>query len=114
MPSNGTESKMDGGLNAKIPKLYETDGISFDQKTVHEIYVLEKIQFYWLVVEYDPAEKLAFGYANLNDDLNAEWGYISIAELEENGVCRMERFTPKSFPEAQNEVRQYLGLGRRA
>lgn len=37
-------------------------------------------------VHDDPRGNLAFGYANLNDDQTAEWGYISVEKLLENGV----------------------------
>ena len=36
----------------------------------------------WFITEYDPEEELAFGFANLGDDQNAELGYISIRELK--------------------------------
>lgn len=36
----------------------------------------------WYITEYDPEERLAFGFANLGDPAMAELGYISIAELE--------------------------------
>jgi len=37
----------------------------------------------WLVTEYDPEEKLAFGFCyNAADPDGAELGYISIEELE--------------------------------
>ncbi len=38
----------------------------------------------WYVAEYSATDRLFFGYAILNDDLdNAEWGYISFDELRE-------------------------------
>ena len=38
----------------------------------------------WYGVEYDPAQRLFFGYAVLNDDLeNAEWGHFSLDELRD-------------------------------
>lgn len=106
-------SLMDGCLNATIPKLYETDGISFENKTVHCVYVLDHVQFYWLVVEYDPEQKLAFGYANLNNEDFAEWGYISIEELEENHARKIETWKPVAFPKAKQQVREILDLTRR-
>lgn len=36
----------------------------------------------WYITEYDPEEKLAFGFANLGDPEMAELGYVSIEELE--------------------------------
>ena len=36
----------------------------------------------WWVTEYDPKEKIFFGYASIFGDHNDEWGYTSLAELE--------------------------------
>lgn len=36
----------------------------------------------WYITEYDPEEKLAFGFANRGDPEMAELGYVSILELE--------------------------------
>jgi len=37
----------------------------------------------WWVCEYGPATGDAFGYARLHgDDINAEWGYVNLPELE--------------------------------
>lgn len=36
----------------------------------------------WLVTEFYPEENLAYGYVSLFNDWNNEFGYISIAELE--------------------------------
>jgi len=49
-------------------------------------------------------ENIAFGYANLNDSQNAEWGYVSVKELEEIRVSGVEieadlYWTVKKFKE---------------
>lgn len=49
-------------------------------------YQIKELGFYWLIAELDREKDLAFGYANLNDHQMAEWGYISIRELLENGA----------------------------
>jgi hypothetical protein len=36
----------------------------------------------WWVIEYDPSNKVFFGYASIFGDWNDEWGYISLWELE--------------------------------
>jgi hypothetical protein len=36
----------------------------------------------WWLVEYDPDQHLGFGYVSLGDPSCAEWGYVSLAELE--------------------------------
>lgn len=62
----------------------------------------------WLITEYDPADKLAFGFAyNAADPDGAELGYISIDELESiKGPfgLRIERdihFDPKPLSQAK-------------
>lgn len=87
-----------------IPKLYETEATPMEKKTVYEHWVLPACNFHWFIAELDPKQKLAFGYAYLNDKQNAEWGYISIQELESNGAFREESFEPKNFSEAVKEI----------
>jgi len=36
----------------------------------------------WYATEYNPEERLFFGYVSIFGDLNDEWGYFSIDELE--------------------------------
>jgi len=35
----------------------------------------------WWVAEIDGDRRIAFGYVNLGDDQNAEWGYMDLTEL---------------------------------
>jgi len=70
----------------EIPKLYDTEDTPFEEKIIYRRYQIKEIGFYWLIAELDRKRNLAFGYANLNDDVFAEWGYISIDELLENGA----------------------------
>ena len=37
----------------------------------------------WYATEYNPKEKVFFGYASLFGDWNDEWGYFSLEELEQ-------------------------------
>jgi hypothetical protein len=87
-----------------IPELYETEDIPAEEKTIYQVYRLPSVGFYWLIAEYDPKEKTAFGYANLNDDQNAEWGYISIDELEQNGAILDTEWKPCSYREARKKI----------
>lgn len=84
-----------------IPKLYETDSIPLSEKIIHQKWSIPQIGFYWLIAEMDDTKDEVFGYANLNDEDNAEWGYISISELKDNGAVIDEKFTPKKFPDAK-------------
>ena len=82
----------------KIPKLYsqenkKTENIIIYQKWIHPFCP----GYFWLISEYSPVEKNAFGYANLNDDQNAEWGYIHLPELIENGALMVKGFEPQPF-----------------
>jgi len=36
----------------------------------------------WYATEYSPEERLFFGYVSIFGDLNDEWGYFSLNELE--------------------------------
>lgn len=36
----------------------------------------------WYAIEYDPEEKLFFGYVSIFGDWNDEWGYFTLEELE--------------------------------
>lgn len=95
-------------LPTNLTPLDSTDSTPFAEKTiVARIFALGSAAT-WLIAEYDPEEKVAFGYADifgLGSAGGAEWGYVSIAELEELrflGVPRVEldaHFTPKPFRE---------------
>jgi len=90
----------DGGRKA-IPGLYETEDTELEDKIIYEKWELPQVGFYWLIAEYDPERELAFGYANLNDDQMAEWGYISIDELWENGAQPVKDWKPARFREIE-------------
>lgn len=36
----------------------------------------------WYATEYDPKNKMFFGYVSIFNDDNDEWGYFSLTELE--------------------------------
>jgi len=66
---------------ACIPRLYETENIPLKDKLIYLHFFIGGCD--WFICEYDPDEEIFFGYANLNDDLSAEWGYISFRELKD-------------------------------
>ena len=45
---------------------------------------------HWWLVEYDPDERRGFGYVCLGDPINAEWGYVSLDELEQLERLRLQ------------------------
>jgi hypothetical protein len=66
----------------KLPLIYANE-----EKDFADVKVITKFFFpagaaTWYVTEYDPIEKLFFGFANLGDDAMAELGYFSLEELE--------------------------------
>jgi len=64
-----------------IPRLYETEEISLQDKLIHLHFFIGGCD--WYIAEYD-GKDLFWGFAILNGDLqNAEWGYISFGELKE-------------------------------
>lgn len=91
-----------------IPKLYETEDIPAEKKIIYQKWEIPQIGFYWLIAELDRKENLAYGYANLNDDLFAEWGYISIDEIIENNASLCQDWKPCTFEEAQKK-QCYMG-----
>lgn len=86
---------------ANIPDLYGTEETPLEDKVIHQKWEHPLVGFYWLIAELDPVKELAFGYANLNDDDMAEWGYISIRELKDNGAYKVPGWKPKKFSEIE-------------
>lgn len=89
-----------------IPKLYETEDIPTEKKIIYQKWEIPQIGFYWLIAELDRKNNLAYGYANLNDDLFAEWGYISIDDLVENNATLCLDWKLRAFEEVQKEEAQ--------
>lgn len=64
----------------KIPKLYETEKTSVADILIYLHFFIAGCD--WYIAEYD-GDDLFWGYAILsNDEINAEWGYISFSELK--------------------------------
>lgn len=67
---------------SRLPPLYATQDTPWEKTVIHEHFFLGGSD--WYAAEYDPGDRLFFGYAILNADLqNAEWGYFSLDELTE-------------------------------
>ena len=65
---------------AAIPRLYETEHVPLQDKMIHLHFFIAGCD--WYVAEFD-GDDLFWGFAILhNDFVNAEWGYISFAELK--------------------------------
>lgn len=88
----------------ELPELYATEDTDTADKTIRVHYFAGGCD--WWLVEYDPAEGLAYGYACLGDPAGAEWGYIHLPELEavcdRDGLVVVERdltWTPRRVGE---------------
>lgn len=87
-----------------IPRLYATEDVPVLEKTIYIHYSIpaSQLPFDWWIAELDQEEGLAFGYACLHGDTdNAEWGYISLTELE--GI--MMRGNPPALVERDLEFK---------
>lgn len=66
-------------LERKLPRLYDTEE---EKDPMCHVKLFNPMGAgTWYIIEYDPEEKIAFGYADLNMGF-PELGYISITELE--------------------------------
>ena len=65
----------------QTPTLYSQDGLG-ENALAFAHYFLPGSGADWYITEYNPAEDIAFGWAEIVPGCG-EWGYISIAELEE-------------------------------
>ena len=86
---------------AQVPKLYSTENITIENKIIYLHFFIGNCD--WYIAEFDGDDSF-FGYANLGDSQNAEWGYISFRELIEINIQGIEidndlYWQPKSFSE---------------
>lgn len=95
---------------ASMPKLGETDGKSNATTIVQGHFFVAGCD--WFVTEYDPVDRLFFGFAILNGDYQmAEWGYISLTELEELNVSFMQVDYDKHWDKPQVQHVEKIKLG---
>ena len=85
----------------KVPGLYQTENVELEDKIIAMHFFMGGCD--WYVAEYD-GEDIFFGFVNLNDPQNAEWGYFSLKELDEINIKGMEvdndlHWQPKRFSE---------------
>lgn len=65
---------------ARILRLYETEEISTEDKTIYLHFHIGAC--HWYIAEYD-GEDTFFGFVDLGDPYQAEWGYTSYRELRD-------------------------------
>lgn len=64
----------------------------------------------WYATEYDPINKIFFGYVSIFGDWNDEWGSFSLLELEDSvgslglGIERDLYFTEQPFSKAIRNI----------
>jgi hypothetical protein len=68
-------------LEARFKKIGSQDGV--DNPIVVAKYFNPTGGQSWYATEYNPVSKCFFGYASLFGDYNDEWGYFTLAELQE-------------------------------
>lgn len=92
---------------AKLPLLYSTENVPIDEKIVHMHFFIGACD--WYVFEYDPENRLFYGWACLGDRQNAEAGYFSLDEMLEASVGpgieidRELHWRPRPFGEIWNK-----------
>ena len=70
-------------LEKRFKKIGNQDGIEGEDKVVVAKFFNPAGAGTWLAIEYEPESKMFFGYVSIFGDHNDEWGYFSLAELEE-------------------------------
>ena len=100
---------------SKIPALYSSESVSLKEKMIYMHFFIGGCD--WYAAEYQPEEKLFFGFAILNNDFEcAEWGYFSLEELSSLKVEFVEvdldlHFTPVKAIDIEN-IRKAQGWSR--
>jgi len=87
-------------IEKTLPKIYETENVNSSEKILRVKFFHPYSQMTWYGVEYDPMNKIFFGYV-ANGQMG-EWGDFSLNDLEEAVVCglHIERdmyFEPRKF-----------------
>lgn len=81
-----------------MPKTYQTERQETNEKVIYLHYFYGGMDWYIVERDSEPVQYQAFGYANLADDDNAEWGYISIVELMQTNKVELDfHWTPITF-----------------
>ena len=99
---------------SRMPGLYETEGITPQQKLIHLHFFIGGCD--WYAVEFD-GEDIFFGFVILNGDTrNAEWGYFSFSELKSLRLlgyyevdCELEQYWEVKTANQVNKICQAQG-----
>lgn len=66
-------------IEKKLPSMYSTEDVSLQNKKLIAKFFCPWNHWTWFAVEYDPKNKIFFGYVSGDFD---EWGYFSLDELQ--------------------------------
>jgi len=86
-----------------VPDLYSSENVSCKDKLIYLHFFIGGCDWWIAEISHENFDTM-FGFANLNDDFNAEWGYISLSELLSISVRGIEvdrdlHWTVKKFSE---------------
>ena len=101
---------------AKIPRLYETENMPAEEIEIHLHFFVSDCD--WYIAEYD-GDDLFWGFAILNGDLlNAEWGFVSFAELKSINIngwlevdCELEEYWKVRKAKDVEKIQKAQGVG---
>ena len=71
----------------EVPGLYQTENVDLEDKIIAMHFFIGGCD--WYAAEYD-GEDIFFGFVNLNDPQNAEWGNFSLQELAAININGLE------------------------
>ena len=94
----------------QLPSMAEADKVDGEEQVVVQHWMLPRVNFHWWMVAFDPETRDFLGYANLNDDSNAEWGLIPEDELVENCASVDNTWIPKKFKDCVTDSLQLAAL----
>lgn len=102
----------------KIPKLYETENITPEDKLIYLHFFLGNS--HWYVAECNGTDTF-FGFVILNGDLpNAEWGYFTLRKLDQLNVhgfevdCELEGLWQTRPASLVNKISQAQGWNQQS
>lgn len=93
----------------KIPPLYAQDNAG-DSAVVHaKWFTIVAPNFRWYVLEYDPADRMAFAFVTSDMLPQGEFGYVSVTELRSLGrsIERDLHWTPCTMEQLRKSIREY-------
>lgn len=69
-------------LEKRFAKVGRQEDVAFEDKVIIAKYFNPSGAGTWYATEYEPEDRMFFGYVSIFGDHNDEWGSFSLAELE--------------------------------